>query len=315
MLDASAVESFEEHRTHLLGVAYRLTGSVADAEDAVQDAWLRLAGVDADRIVDLRAWLTTVVGRLCLDRLRSAAVRRETYVGQWLPEPVLTPLGGCTPPDPLERIVQDEDNRLAALVVLDTLPPAQRVAFVLHDAFDVPFDEISRILDITVPTARQLASRGRRAVAHTPPPVPSEEHAEAVERLLAAFADADLDAVTAALHPDAHAVGDAGGTTRTALNVVVGPDRFARFFLGLSRRYGTDSLTAVEPILVNGELGLLNRGAPGDGDRPGFPPRVLACTVREGRVWAAYDLANPAKLRRGTRLGAGLFEAGRESTR
>ncbi len=169
MLDESTQKTFEENRTHLLSVAYRLTGSIADAEDAVQDAWLRLAGADVSEVRDLRAWLTTVVGRLCLDRLRSAAVRRETYVGQWLPEPIVAPLGSPAPPDPLDEIVRDEDNRLAALVVLDSLTPAQRVAFVLHDAFDIPFDDIARM------------------------------------------------------------IGDAGGTTRTALNVVVGAEKGGAF--------------------------------------------------------------------------------------
>ncbi|WP_132472394.1 sigma-70 family RNA polymerase sigma factor [Rhodococcus sp. SMB37] len=289
-------ESFEEHRGHLLSVAYRLTGSVADAEDAVQDAWLRLDSADADSIDDLRAWLTTVVGRLCLDRLKSAVARREKYVGQWLPEPIVTPLAGATPPDPLEQVVRSEDNRLAALVVLDTLTPTQRIAFVLHDGFGVPFDEVARILDIEVPAARQLASRGRRAVADAPPPPSPSEHEHAVQQLMAAIATGDIDKVIAALHPDARMIGDAGGTTRTAVNVIVGPENFARFFLGLVRLYGAEALTSLEPALINGELGFLNRGSAGDDTHRGFPGRVMGVTVRDGRVWAAYDMANPAKL-------------------
>ncbi|MEU5840735.1 RNA polymerase sigma factor SigJ [Rhodococcus sp. NPDC047139] len=308
MLEESTEKAFEDCRNHLLAVAYRLTGSIADAEDAVQDAWLRLAGADVAAIRDLRAWLTTVVGRLCLDKLRSAAVRRETYVGQWLPEPVVAPLGSVSPPDPLDEIVQHEDNRLAALVVLDSLTPAQRVAFVLHDAFDVPFDDIARVLDIATPTARQLASRARRVVSSAPPPSSPDAHEEAVGRLIAAFAAADLDAIVAALHPEARMIGDAGGTTRTALNVVVGAEKVARFFLGLLRLYGTEELTTFEPVRVNGELGLLNRGRPAADDRPGFPPRVTAWTVRDGRVWTAYDMANPQKLRRGILLSDKIFE-------
>ncbi|MEE2060559.1 sigma-70 family RNA polymerase sigma factor [Rhodococcus artemisiae] len=289
-------ESFEEHRSHLLSVAYRLTGSVADAEDAVQDAWLRLDGADADSIDDLRAWLTTVVGHLCLDKLKSAAVRREKYVGQWLPEPIVTPIAGATPPDPLEQVVRNEDNRLAALVVLDTLTPTQRIAFVLHDGFGVPFDEVARILDIEVPAARQLASRGRRAAADAPPPPSASEHEHAVQQLMAAIATGDLDTVIAALHPDARMIGDAGGTTRTSINVIAGPDKFARFFLGLVHLYGEQALMSLEPALVNGELGFLNHGSAGDDTHQGFPGRVLGVTVRDGRVWAAYDMANPAKL-------------------
>ncbi|NLU62956.1 sigma-70 family RNA polymerase sigma factor [Rhodococcus sp. HNM0563] len=296
MRAVAMAESFEEHRSHLLSVAYRLTGSVADAEDAVQDAWFRLDNTDPDSIGDLRAWLTTVVGRLCLDRLKSAAVRREKYVGQWLPEPIVTPLAGTTPPDPLEQVVRNEDNRLAALLVLDTLTPTQRVAFVLHDGFGVPFDEVARILEVGVPAARQLASRGRRALADAPPPSSATDHDHAVQQLLTALATGDIDTVVAALHPDARMIGDAGGTTRTAINVITGPERFARFFLGLVHLYGAEALTTLEPALVNGELGFLNHGSAGDDTHQGFPGRVLGITVRDGRVWAAYDMANPAKL-------------------
>ena len=138
---STRVDEFEELRPHLLAVAYRLTGTVADAEDIVQDAWLRWDGADSElTITDLRAWLTTVVSRLCLDRLRSAAHRRETYVGEWLPEPVVTALDGD---DPLAAVVAGEDARFAAMVVLERLTPDQRVAFVLHDGFAVPFGEIA----------------------------------------------------------------------------------------------------------------------------------------------------------------------------
>lgn len=293
---AALADSFESHRPHLLSVAYRLTGSVSDAEDAVQESWLRLDGADAARITDLRAWLTTVVGRLCLDRLRSAAVRRERYIGQWLPEPIVTSLDPSAEPDPLEAVVQQEDNRLAALIVLDTLTPDQRVAFVLHDGFSVPFDEIARVLGVEVPAARQLASRARKAAATADPPVPDDEHAEAVGRLLTAMSAGDLDAVLEALHPDALVIGDANGTTRTAVNVITGADKAARFILGLAKRYGEQALLSLEPARVNGQLGFVNRGFPGDDAHPGFPPRVSGFTVRDGRVWAAYDMANPEKL-------------------
>lgn len=217
-------------------------------------------------------------------------------MGQWLPEPVVTPLGGPAPTDPLEQVVRDEDNRLAALVVLDTLPPAQRVAFVLHDGFGVPFDEVARILDVEVAAARQLASRGRRTAAATPPPVSPGEHEQAARALVAALATGDLDTIVAALTPDARIVGDAGGTTRTALNVIVGADKFARFYLGLLRMYGAEPLGAFEPVLVNGLIGFVNPGMPASEGRHGFPGRVMAVTVRGGRVCAAYDMANPAKL-------------------
>ncbi|QBJ97335.1 sigma-70 family RNA polymerase sigma factor [Rhodococcus sp. ABRD24] len=296
MGEAIAPESFESHRRHLLSAAYRLTGSVSDAEDAVQDAWLRVVGTDTSDIRDLRAWLTTVVGRICLDRLRSATARRESYVGQWLPEPIITDLTPSATPDPMEFVVRQEENRMAAMVVLDTLSPDQRVAFVLHDGFAVPFDEIADVLSTTVSAARQLASRARRSVAAAPPPVPDAEHAEAVSRLVAAMSSGDLEAVLAALHPDALVIGDANGTTRTAVNIITGADHFARFFLGLARRYGPSAFVSATPTLVNGQLGFLSHGSAGDDTHPGFPGRVTAFTVRDGKVWAAYDIANPDKL-------------------
>ncbi len=171
MADANA---FSAHRDHLTGVAYRMLGSRADAEDAVQDAWLRYANADPTAgpagIADLRAWLTTVTARICLDQLRSARVRRESYVGPWLPEPIVRRLPddsgpAAAFPDPAEQATRSDEVGLALLVVLERLSPEQRVAFVLHDVFAVPFDEIAPILATTPAAARQLASRARRAVA------------------------------------------------------------------------------------------------------------------------------------------------------
>ncbi|AOW93376.1 RNA polymerase sigma factor SigJ [Rhodococcus sp. WMMA185] len=305
MAVAELADEFEAHRRHLLSVAYRLTGSVSDAEDAVQESWLRLHGADAGSIRDLAGWLTTVVGRICLDRLRSAAARREQYVGQWLPEPIVTSLSPSREPDPLESVVQEEDNRLAALIVLDTLTPQQRVSFVLHDGFGVPFDEVASILGVEVPTARQLASRARKAAAEAAPAVSDQEHALAVQRLLDAISGGDVDAVVAALHPDALVIGDANGTTSTtstAINIIRGADKTARFFLGLARLYGPEWFTTIRPVLVNGQLGGLHKGITGEGTRRSSPPRVSAFTVRDGVVYAAYDIANPEKFG-GIRLG------------
>ncbi|WP_121011125.1 sigma-70 family RNA polymerase sigma factor [Saccharothrix australiensis] len=282
--------TFTEHRSHLIGVAYRLTGSVADAEDAVQEAWLRLTRL-SDRaredIQELRGWLTTVVGRICLDRLRSAAVRREKYVGQWLPEPLVTSFED----DPLESVVRDDGVRMAALVVLDRLTPEQRVAFVLHDAFGVPFESIAETLGCTVGTARQHASRGRRAASAAPPPprVALDEQREVLERFLAALASGDVDAVVGLLHPDAVVVGDSGGKARTAINVITGAEKVARFALGLVRRYG--GLHGGEAVLVNGELGIKVRA------RDDLAARVSTFVVRDGKVAAFYDFANPDKLK------------------
>ncbi len=293
-MDSALVDAFEAERPRLINVAYRLTGSVADAEDAVQESWLRLARSEAG-INNLQAWLTRVVSRICLDRLTSAAARRETYVGQWLPEPVVRPLEGADDDDPLAAAVRSDDNRFAALVVLDVLPPDQRVAFVLHDAFGVPFADIAETLSIEPAAARQLASRARKSVADPPPAVSDAEHNAAVGRFLEAMASGDLAAVIATLHPNALVMGDANGTTNTAINIIHGAEKFARFYLGLMNRYGSQSLEAVQPVLVNGQLGVATAGWTGDTARQSSPPRIAGFTVRDGLVWATYDIANPEK--------------------
>ena len=289
------VDEFESLRPHLLAVGYRLTGLFADAEDAVQDAWLRwqALGADRDGIADLRAWLTTVVSRLCLDRLRSAAHRRETYVGQWLPEPVVT---GFETDDPLARVVADEDARFAAMVVLDRLSPDQRVAVVLHDGFGIPFGEVADVLGTSAAAARQLASRGRRTMSDSPTPQRDSSHDEIVGRLLAALAAGDLAAVVAVLHPDVTFTGDSNRMAPTAPRVVHGPDRVARFMLGLVRRYGPRFFEAGLPARINGELGLYTAGMPADDHWPQLHPRISALSVRDGRVWAIWDVANPDKF-------------------
>ncbi|GAB2529089.1 RNA polymerase sigma factor SigJ [Nocardia heshunensis] len=303
MVAALLADLFETHRPHLLSVAYRLTGSVSDAEDAVQESWLRLSVARQSEIEDLRAWLTTVVSHICLDRLRSAAVRREKYVGQWLPEPIVTALTPSSTPDPLATVVRKQEFRFAAMVVLDTLTPPQRVAFVLHDGFSVPFGEIADILGISADAARQLATRARKAVAAAPAPVTDDEHSAAVQRLLAALAAGNVDAIVAALHPDIRTVGDGGGLVSTAINVIAGVDKNARFWMGLRRRFGlfdpayVGPARALEPVLVNGQWGILAHEFASHDGQPGSPPRVYGFTVRDGQVWGVYDVVNPAKLK------------------
>lgn len=287
----TAVDDFEALRPHLLAVAYRLTGMFADAEDIVQDAWLRFDAAERDEIVDLRAWLTTVVSRLGLDRLRSAPRRRETYVGEWLPEPVVTGVD-----EPLSAVVAGEDARFAAMVVLERLTPDQRVAFVLHDGFAVPFGEVAAVLHTTEAAARQLASRARRAVAADPPPEPDPRHAETVGTLMAAMAAGDLDAVVALLHPDVTFTGDANRRAPTAVRTIHGPEKVARFLFGLARRYGPTLVSANQLALVNGELGAYTSGAPAADGFAELLPRVTAMTVRDGLVYAVWDIANPDKF-------------------
>ena len=292
MTTAARTDEFEALRPHLLAVAYRLTGTYADAEDIVQDAWIRWAGT-SERIHDLRAWLTTVVSRLGLDRLRSAAHRHETYVGEWLPEPVVT---GLDRNDPLGAVVADEDARFAAMVVLERLTPDQRVAFVLHDGFAVPFAEIAEVLGVGAPAARQLASRARKAVADAPPPVPDDTHNEVAGALMAALASGELDAVVRLLHPDVTFTGDSNRRAPTAARVIHGPDKVARFILGLSQKYGPNWLAGSQFALINGQLGVYTVGAPAADGYPELMPRVTAMSIRDGKVCAVWDIANPDKF-------------------
>jgi RNA polymerase sigma-70 factor (ECF subfamily) len=285
-------DPFEAERPHLLAVAYRMLGSRAEAEDAVQEAWLRWHRARAGgEIHDLRGWLTTITGRICLDVLKSARVRREAYPGQWLPEPVVSFLD-----DPAEQVTQRLQVSLALLVVLEKLTPEQRVAVVLHDAFAVPFDEVAAVLNTSVSAARQHASRGRRAVAegqarHTADLI---EQRKVLEAFLAAAASGDLRALAAVLAPEVVAIGDGGGVVSTGRNPIVGRDRVIRFFAGVLDRRGRDTRdVTVEPILVNGDAGVLIRGY----YLAGSPLlSVLTVAVADGRITAVYNQLSPAKL-------------------
>lgn len=299
---------FEAHRDHLMGVAYRMLGSRADAEDAVQEAWLRWAAATAagrgEKIRDERAWLTTVTGRICLDQLRSARVRREAYVGQWLPEPVVTPLpgratAGAGPADPADAVVRTEQVSYALLVVLERLSPEQRVAFVLHDVFAVPFDEIATALSTTPAAARQLASRARRAVGADGVPRQTTDLAEqrrVLEAFVAAAQSGDIDRLLEVLAPDVVAVGDGGGVGPASPRPVVGALAVARFMVGLFRRYGRDAAQVhAAPVLVNGDLGFIAEIELSDGESL---RTTMAFAVAGGRLTGVFNQLNPDKLRR-----------------
>src|SRR5882757_276150 len=194
-------EQFEEHRPHLRAVAYRMLGSLGETDDAVQEAWLRLSRSDTATVSNLGGWLTTVVSRVCLDLLRARRARQEEYVGSWLPEPIVS-LDERV--DPEQEAILADSLGIALLVVLETLTPAERLAFVLHDMFGVPFDEIAGIVDRTPDAARQLASRGRRRV-RAADPVPDadlDQQRQVVEAFIAAAREGDLDRLVAVLHPD-----------------------------------------------------------------------------------------------------------------
>ncbi|ONF72897.1 sigma-70 family RNA polymerase sigma factor [Amycolatopsis keratiniphila] len=293
--------NFAALRPHLVSVAYRLTGTLSDAEDAVQESWLRLSGMDERRraaIEDHKGWLTTVVSRICLDRLRSAVVRRERYVGEWLPEPVLGPLGTPSSEDPLAVAVRDDGMRMAAMVVLDRLTPEQRVAFVLHDAFSVPFGEIAEILGCTTDAARQHGSRGRRAVADADPPPRTAlaEQQQIIEKFMTAMLTGDIQAVAEVLHPDVVLVGDGGGKARTAVRTVAGFDKVTRLFQGLMRMYDPAGMDKARLALVNGDLGVYLPPQPGSERYRALDEHVDAFVIRDGKIVAIYDMANPDKL-------------------
>jgi RNA polymerase sigma-70 factor (ECF subfamily) len=285
-------DPFEAERPHLLAVAYRMLGSRAEAEDVVQEAWLRYHQArTGGEIHDLRGWLTTVTGRLCLDVLKSARVRREAYPGPWLPEPVVSSLD-----DPAEQVTQRLEVSLALLVVLEKLTPEQRVAVVLHDAFAVPFDEVAAVLTTSVAAARQHASRGRRAIAdgqarHT---ADLAEQRTVLQAFLTAAASGDLRALAAVLAPEVVAIGDGGGVVNAGRNPVVGQDKVVRLYAGLlSRGMAETHGVTVEPVLVNGAAGVVIRGAYRDGRRL---LSVLTVAVADGRITAVYNQLNPAKL-------------------
>jgi RNA polymerase sigma-70 factor (ECF subfamily) len=273
---------FEERRERLRAVAYRMLGSLSEADDAVQEAWLRLSRTDADAIENLDGWLTTVVARVSLNMLRSRAARREDLSGSSAPDPIVDRADGT---DPEHEALLADSVGLALLVVLETLSPAERLAFVLHDMFAVPFDEIAGIVDRSPAAARQLASRGRRRVqgARAVPDVDVAQQREVVEAFLAASREGDFEALVALLDPEVVVradLGVAGGGRR----VTVGAAAVARQALGYSR-LGLD----VRVALVNGAVGSISY-------RDGALFAVGGYTIRGGRIVAMDILADPDRL-------------------
>ncbi|WP_311932222.1 RNA polymerase sigma factor SigJ [Microbispora sp. H11081] len=285
---------FQALRPRLLGVAYGLLGSLDEAEDVVQDAWLRLRAATAatgDEIRDVTGWLVVTVSRLTLDVLRSARHRREEYVGPWLPEPVLTgpDLAG---PDPAERVTLDESMSMAMLVVLESLSPAERTAFVLHDVFGLTFAEVGAAVGRSPAACRQLAARARAHVASRAPrfDVDPAEHRRVVDAFARACLGDDIDALLALLDPDVVLRSDGGGIVTSARRPVIGAAKVARLLLGV-RRPGH----AMVPATVNGWPGLLRY-------RDGRLVTVIGLTVADGRVTAVDMVLNPRKLARVTRV-------------
>lgn len=277
--------AYDEHRSRLERVAYAITGSRAEAEDVVADCWLRLVAADArEPVRDVLGWATVAVGRAAVDVLRSARVRRESYVGPWLPEPVVAELAT----DPAERVTLDDTVRYALLVVLEQLTPAERTAWVLHDLFEVPFDDVARTVGRSPEAVRQLARRARAHVAAGTPRVDVDRttHDRVVTAFVTAAAGGDLAALVSLLDPAVVLTSDGGGEVSAARRPVAGPDRVARFMVGLATRARAADH---EPVQVNGRLGL---AAVRDGQR--FA--VLSFTVDGGRVTRVDIVLAPAKL-------------------
>jgi RNA polymerase sigma-70 factor, ECF subfamily len=275
------------HRDFLQGVAYRMLGSIQAAEDVVQEAYLRAERADPDEIVSPRAWMTRIVSRLALDELRSARARREAYVGPWLPEPLLAPLDADAGADPADRITLDEQVSLALLTVLETLSPAERAVYVLHEAFGVPLNEVADIVGRTPEACRQLASRARRHVRDGAPRFDADpgEQARVVAAFKAAAEQGDLDALAALLDEDVVLRADGGGVAAAARRPIAGRDPVKRVLAaGLRGARGA----VVRTILVNGQPGLLLRS--------GTQVAVVAFVVADGRIAHIDIVANPAKL-------------------
>ncbi|MGC1214920.1 MAG: RNA polymerase sigma factor SigJ [Micromonospora sp.] len=283
--NAWLVERFEEQRPRLRAVAYRMLGSLSEADDAVQDAWLRVSRADTDTVENLGAWLTTVVGRVCLNTLRSRAHRREEPLDVRVPDPIISPASGV---DPEQDALLADSVGLALLVVLETLTPAERLAFVLHDMFAVPFDEIAPMIERSPAAARQLASRARRRVqGQAPAPEPDlSRQREVVDAFFAASRNGDFDALVAVLDPDVVLRAD-GGAGRTGQTVTIHGARNVAAQAVMFTRLAP----FVRPALINGAAGVVVA-------TNGRALSVMGFTVADGRVVAIDVLSDPERLRR-----------------
>jgi RNA polymerase sigma-70 factor, ECF subfamily len=275
------VERFEQQRSRLRGVAYRMLGSLSEADDAVQEAWLRLSRTEAGEIEHLDRWLTTVVARVSLNMLRSRKSRREEALGVRLPDPILDRADG---PDPEHEALLADSVGLALLVVLETLSPAERLAFVLHDVFAVPFDEIAPIVERSPEATRQLASRARRRVRHEQqvPDADLDTQREVVEAFLAAARDGDFDTLVAVLDPNVVLHADFGPAGSREVRGAAAVVRQARFYAQMD--------LSSKPALVNGAVGLV-------AFRDGEPFSVGGFTIRDRKIVELDFLADPERLR------------------
>ncbi|MGW3978679.1 RNA polymerase sigma-70 factor [Streptomyces mirabilis] len=284
----TATEVFEEHRPVLMGVAYRMLGRVADAEDVVQEAWLRWSGADRTEVREPRAYLVRITTRLAVDRLRQVRSRNEAYVGPWLPEPYVTDFGD-TVPDTAERAVLADSVSLAVLVVLESLSPLERAVFVLREAFGYPYTDIAAVLDRGEPAVRQLAGRARKHVEERRPryEVDPAERRDLTERFLAAAAGGDLEGLMSLLAPDVRLIGDSGGLSKAPLRVIETADKVGRFLYAIAQQGVPDP--SYRSLELNGGAALLVLS----GDKP---DSTVQLDVVDGRIQCIYIVRNPEKL-------------------
>jgi RNA polymerase sigma factor (sigma-70 family) len=280
-------DRFQEHRSHLRAVAYRMLGSLAEADDAVQDAWLRVSRAGIEEVENLGGWLTTIVARVCLNMLRTRNMRREQPLDEHLPDPIISAEGVLQPDD--QALLADSVG-LALLVVLDTLSPAERLAFVLHDMFGLPFEEIAPMIDRSPTAARQLASRARRRVKGVEIATPDSDLArqrEVVDAFFRAARGGDFDALVAVLDPDVVLRSDFGGRRPAAPKVIHGPAAVARqAFIG-----GALRAAKLHPALVNGAAGVVVTVR-------GQPFAVMGFTVAHGKIVEIDAIADPERVGR-----------------
>ncbi|MFB4281995.1 RNA polymerase sigma-70 factor [Nonomuraea sp. MTCD27] len=277
------VEDFEECRPMLLGLAYRLLGSMWDAEDVVQEAWLRWEGTDRGAVREPRAFLVTVVSRLALDQLRSARVKREAYTGPWLPEPVMTSEAG-----PLDTAELRDTVSYATLYMMERLSPPERAVFVLREAFELPYDEIAEIVGSSVANARQMHHRAsvRLAQGRDRFRPSTEEHAKLLVSFMRAAQRGDLAALTELLHEDVVSYNDGGGRVRAALRPIIGREKVLRLLEGLAERY---RVTDSQMLDVNGTPAVFTRVDE-------VLRQLVLIDVRDGRISGIYAVLNPDKL-------------------
>jgi RNA polymerase sigma-70 factor (ECF subfamily) len=294
----SDLHTFEAHRTHLLNLAYRMLGEMAAAEDVVQEAWVRWHGANASDIRNPRAWLSAVTVRLALDALRKLRARRETYVGPWLPEPILPDdIRAFAADRPAEKAELASDLSLALLHVLERLAPEERAAFILHDAFDCDYAEIASVLGKSEVACRQLVSRARERVKAGRPrfAASKEAHRDLLLRFAQAVASPDLRDVTALLAPNAVAYSDGGGRVPAALKPIYGAEKIGRFVMGLRRKFYANAAIDVQMVEVNGEPGL----------ELSVDETFLGIVTIESdsqQITGVYILRNPDKLARFRRV-------------